>query len=141
MFFSKRAPKQKGGNLDTLDTPWIRHWISGVETGGSCGSMDRGPRATGCPEWGHGEFRQKCVKWHTCTVHIGFSTAGEVILRTQKASKLLAAGGPNWGSLHRSLGSGARPLQSPTPAVNTSGFQLHPLELKQLRTPPLPSYC
>ena len=28
MFFSKRAPKQKGGCLDTLDTtpPWIRHW-------------------------------------------------------------------------------------------------------------------
>ena len=28
MFFSKRAPKQKGGCLDTLDTPWIRHCLS-----------------------------------------------------------------------------------------------------------------
>jgi len=28
MFFSKKASKQKGGCLDTLDTPWIRHWIS-----------------------------------------------------------------------------------------------------------------
>ena len=27
MFFSKKASKQKGGCLDTLDTPWIRHWI------------------------------------------------------------------------------------------------------------------
>jgi len=27
MFFSKKAPKQKGGCLHTLDTPWIRHWI------------------------------------------------------------------------------------------------------------------
>ena len=25
MFFLKRAPKQKGGCLDTLNTPWIRH--------------------------------------------------------------------------------------------------------------------
>ena len=25
MFFSKKAPKRKGGCLDTLDTPWIRH--------------------------------------------------------------------------------------------------------------------
>jgi len=28
MFFTKRAPKQKGGCLDTLDTPWICHWTS-----------------------------------------------------------------------------------------------------------------
>jgi len=28
MFFSKKASKQKGGCLDTLDTPWIRHWIA-----------------------------------------------------------------------------------------------------------------
>jgi len=26
---------------------------SGVETGGSVGSMNRGPRAPGGPEWGH----------------------------------------------------------------------------------------
>ena len=95
-----------------------------METGGSCGSMNRGPRATGGPEWGHREFRQKCVKWHTCTVHIGFSTAGEVILRTQKASKLLAAGGPHWGSLHRSPGPVAGSPQSPTPlsALRASSF-------------------
>ena len=24
MFFSKKGPKEKGGCLDTLDTPWIR---------------------------------------------------------------------------------------------------------------------
>ena len=30
MFSSKRAPKQKGGCLDTLDTPWIHHWLSGL---------------------------------------------------------------------------------------------------------------
>ena len=25
VLFKRRAPKQKGGCLDTLDTPWIRH--------------------------------------------------------------------------------------------------------------------
>jgi len=34
-------------------------------------------------------------------------------LRTQKASKLLAAGGPHWASLHRSPGPRASPPQSP----------------------------
>jgi len=37
------------------------------------------------------------VKWRTCTVHAGFSVAGEVIL-TQKAPKPLVAGVPHWGA-------------------------------------------
>ena len=32
MFFSKKAPKQKGGCLDTLDTSWIRHCTTDMQT-------------------------------------------------------------------------------------------------------------
>ena len=59
-------------------------------------------------------------------------------LRTQKASKPLAAGGDLTGRLHRSPGPLANPSpQSPTPAPSTSGFQLQLLGPKQLRAPKL----
>jgi len=56
-------------------------------------------------------------------------------LRTRKVPKPLAAGGPHWGSLHRSRGPVAGPPQSPIPALSTSGFQLQPLGPKQLKAP------
>jgi len=37
-------------------------------------------RAPGGPEWGH----KKCMKWHTYTVHTGFSIVGEIIWEHKK---------------------------------------------------------
>jgi len=103
---------------------------SGVETGGSGGSMNRWARAPSSsgPDWGHKKL-QTCVKWHTCTVHGKVFNSRRGHLRTQKTTKLLAAAGPHWGSLHR-------PHAGPLSALRASSFR--PLG-RSNRGPP--SYC
>jgi len=43
MFYSKKAPKQKGG---CLDTPWIRHWLEFEQRRGKPSIAVAGPRGS-----------------------------------------------------------------------------------------------
>jgi len=75
--------------------------FSGVETRGSGGSINRGPELLGVPNGAPKIFTKMCeMTVLQSTRKVFDSRRGH--LRTQKASKPLAAGGPHWGSFHRS---------------------------------------
>jgi len=99
--------------------------FSGVETSGSGGSINRGLELLGVPNGAPKIFTKMCeMTVLQSTRKVFDSRRGN--LRTQKASKPLAAGGPHWGSFHRSPDPGpvAGHPQSPTPlsALRASSF-------------------
>ena len=97
-----------------FELPWKWHAgstdaDSGVETGGSGGSMNRGPELQDATESNYNilskyfkylyfKYFITLVIWHTCTVHAGFSIAGEVIYLAENTKSIKTLG---FGGLHR----------------------------------------
>ena len=105
---------------------WTRVWrrSSGVETGSSGGSMNRGPQAAGCPKWGQKNFTKMCEKTHLQSTRMVFnSRRGHLRINTESI-KTLGGWGLHLGRLHRSPGPVAALSKAPPPlsALRASSF-------------------
>ena len=94
---------------------WTRVWhrSSGVETGSSGGSMNRGPQAAGGPKWGQKNFTKMCEMTHLQSTRMVFnSRRGHLRINTESI-KTLGGWGLHLGSLHRSPGPVAALSKAP----------------------------